>query len=863
MPITSTLSRSVILGLLGVALLLPGARAADSAESPRQRILFDRDWRFHQGDVPPGPGGTPDAAGFDDLTWRPVNLPHDWMIEGVKGTNPQNMDGPFDKGSPAGGGGAFLNGGIGWYRKTFTLPAEAQGKEITLLFDGAYMNADVWLNGQHLGTHPYGFTSFYYDITSALKHGGEKNALAVKLDVKQPSCRWYSGAGLYRDVWLIETAPAHVGMWGTYVTTPHIAADHAQVHVQTTVRNDGAAPQTVSLKITIVDPRGKTVAETAMEQPAIQAKGEARFDRDLVVPKPQLWSVENPTLYKEVTELTAGGHVLDHTETSFGIRSFQFTVDKGFFLNGKHVIIQGVCDHHDLGALGSAAYTRGIQRQLEILKSMGCNAIRTSHNPPAPALLDLCDRMGFVVMDEAFDEWKINKTTHGYGEFFDQWSEPDVVSMLDRDRNHPSIILWSIGNEIPEGFRDNAQAGPMAQRLAGFCHREDPSRPVTSACPGPPADWKDGLAKALDVFGINYSTYFYPANSPKSRAHPPSDPSRYGGTLPMVGSETQSQIDTRGEYGLSVNVDGEVHVDMRPDHQVSCYDGYWPKWANNPDDEFIALNKAPWVAGEFVWTGFDYLGEPYPYPWPARSSYFGIIDLCGFPKDRYYAFKARWGGKPLVHMLPHWTWPGFEGKPIPVKVYTNAQSVELFLNGKSLGSKRFPEDCERAISDPTTGATKPTAHLGWSVPYEPGELKAVATNNGNIVASDIERTAGQPVKIDAVADRGKILSGDHDLSFIKISILDKQGNICPNASPELQFSLTGNAATIAGLDNGDPTNHEFFQGTRHKAFHGLALAILKSHEDATGTVTLTISAPGLEPATVDVDVAPAGKAAVF
>ena len=468
-----------------------------------------------------------------------------------------------------------------------------------------------------------------------------------------------------------------------------------------------------------------------------------------------------------------GAAVLDTTETKFGVRTFKFTVDKGFFLNGKHVVIQGVCDHHDLGALGSAAYPRAIERQLEILKSMGCNAIRTSHNPPAPVLLDLCDKMGFVVMDEAFDEWKMNKTKFGYGQFFDQWSEPDIVSMLDRDRNHPSIILWSIGNEIPEGFRDTPQAGPMAQRLVALCHREDPSRPVTSACPGPVNDWKDGLAKALDVFGVNYSTYFYVTNSPENRANPPADPTKYGGQLPMVGSETQSQIDTRSEYGLSIDAQGNVNANMRPHNQVSSYDGYWPRWADNPDDEFISLDHAPWVAGEFVWTGFDYLGEPTPYPWPARSSYFGIVDLCGFPKDRYYAFKARWAGKPLVHLLPHWTWPGFEGKEIPVKVYTNAQSVELFVNGKSFGAKRYPQDCEQVRSEPAT-ATKASTHLAWSIPYEPGEIKAVASNDGKVVATDIERTAGAPAKIVAVADRSKIESGDRDLSFIKISILDKK-----------------------------------------------------------------------------------------
>lgn len=448
-----------------------------------------------------------------------------------------------------------------------------------------------------------------------------------------------------------------------------------------------------------------------------------------------------------------------------------------------------------------------------------------------------------------------------------------MLSMLDRDRNHPSIILWSIGNEIEEGRRGDPAAGPMAQRLAAICHREDPTRPVTSACPSPARDWSSGLAKALDVFGVNYNLRFYATNSPQSRANPPADPNTYGGQLPMVSSESQSQVDTRSEYGLSVDPQGQVQINPRPDHQVSCYDEFCPSWANSTDDQFIAMDRSPWVAGEFVWTGFDYLGEPTPYGWPSRSSYFGIVDLSGFPKDRYYEFKARWTNEPVVHILPHWTWPGFEGKAIPVWVTTNADTVELFLNGKSLGAKHFPADCaqvpdfKQAGRRPRPGATpaptpstprmKPSLHLEWSVPYEAGELKAVATKDGRVVATDIEETTGAPAKIVAVADRTNIASGERDLSFIKVSILDKDGNLSPDADPELQFALTGDAATIAGLDNGDPTNHEFFQGTQHKAFHGHALAILKSHEDTAGPVTLKITAEGLDPATVTIKVVPA------
>jgi beta-galactosidase len=845
----SILLRGALPAILTVTCYLQQAHPAraEAATLVREKILFDRDWRFQHGDAPGA-----DAPGFDDSGWRQLNLPHDWMIEGVKGAKAEDMDGPFDKGSPAGAGGAYLDGGVGWYRKTFTLPAADEGKEVTLLFDGAYMNADVWLNGQHLGTHPYGFTSFYYDITPALKYGADTNVLAVRLNVQQPCCRWYSGAGLYRDVWLIKTEPVHVGVWGTYVTTPKVSAESAQVRVQTTVNNDGNSPRQIVLTTILMDPKGNEVG-LAKEARRIDAKGVASFDQNIAVARPHLWSLETPTLYTAVTRITNAGGMLDQMDTPFGVRTIEFTVDKGFFLNGKHVPIQGVCDHHDLGALGSAAYPRALERQLEILKSMGCNAIRTSHNPPAPALLDLCDKMGFVVMDESFDEWKENHHTYGYAEFYDQWSEPDMVSMLDRDRNHPSIILWSIGNEIPEGRRGEPVAGPMAQRLVAICHREDPTRPVTSACPSPEKDWSSGLAQALDVFGINYNLRFYGTNSPESRAHPSTDPNRYSGQLPMVASESQSQVDTRSEYGLSVDAQGDVQINPRPDHQVSSYDGFCPSWANSPDDQFLALERSPWVAGEFVWTGFDYLGEPTPYGWPSRSSYFGIVDLSGFPKDRYYEFKAHWTNEPVVHVMPHWTWPGFEGKAIPVWAVTNADTVELFLNGTSLGVKNFPADCEQ-VMDAKSKQMKPSLHLAWSVPYEAGELKAVAKKDGRVVATDIVRTAGAPARIVAVADRSEIESGDRDLSFIKASIVDKDGNVCPDAGPELQFSVSGGAATIAGLDNGDPTNHEFFQGTQHKAFHGLALAILKSHEDEKGPVTLTISGEGLEPATVTIHV---------
>jgi len=824
-------------------------------DGPREIASFDRAWKFHLGEAIGA-----DQPAFDDTSWRALDIPHDWMIEGVPGADPSTMDGPFDKKSPAGADGGSLNAGIGWYRKTFTLPAASKDKHIVILFDGAYMDSQVWLNGKLLGNRPYGFSSFYYDLTPVAHFGDEQNVLAVRLNVEQPCCRWYSGAGLYRNVWLITTEPVHIAQWGTYITTPKAATDGADVRVQTKVRNEGTAPSDVVLTVRLFDADGKEVGHQDATK-SVAAQGEASFDQTLSLSSAKLWSPDSPVLYHAVSEVRVNGVLTDTVTTPFGIRSFVFTKDKGFFLNGQHVQIKGVCDHHDLGCLGSVALRRGYERQLQLLKSMGCNALRTSHNPPDPQLLDLCDQMGFLVMDEAFDEWKISKKKFGYGRFFDQWSEPDLVTMIDRDRNHPSIILWSIGNEVKEGHKGNPDAGPIATRLAAICHREDPTRPVTSACAKPTNVWNSGLAKALDVYGINYSPFYYAKNSPSLDVAAAVKGDDYDGHLPMFGSETASQVDTRGEYGLKLDAQGNVQIDPKPNFQVTSYDCWHTGWASTAETDLLDVKNAPWLAGEFVWTGFDYIGEPTPYQWPSRSSYFGILDLCGFPKDRFYIYKSQWSDEPVVHILPmNWTWPGFEGKTIPVRVFTNADSVELFLNGTSLGSKNYPADCadQTVIVDnkdkPSSTIKSPGLHLAWDVPYAPGELKAVATKDGKVVATDIVRTAGDPAQITLMPDRDKIIANGQDLSFIKVAILDKDGNVCPNADNEIQFAVNGSAADLAGVDNGDATNHESFQGPQHKAFHGLALAVLKSHYDTAGAVTLTASSPGLPSVTTAVSV---------
>ena len=856
---------NLVLALFLIGLVVNIGRAEDR---PRVVASFDRAWKFHLGEATGA-----DQTTFDDKSWRTLDIPHDWMIEGVPGADQAKMDGPFDPKSPAGADGAFLDGGIGWYRKTFTLPASAKGKQITILFDGAYMDADIYLNGQKLGNHPYGFTSFFYDLTAGLKFGGEKNVIAVRLNVQQPSCRWYSGAGLYRHVWLITTQPVHVATWGTYLTTPKISATSATVHANTRLENAGTDVVDGVLTTIVLDPAGHEAARSSksFSIPSLGASVPPTVvDQDLTVSQPQLWSPDTPALYHAVTEVRVKGTLVDSVTTPIGIRTLEFTKDKGFLLNGQHVQIKGACDHADLGCLGSAALKSGYERQLKILKEMGCNALRTSHNPPSPELLDLCDQMGIMVMDECFDEWKQSKRREGYGRFFDEWSQKDLTSMLRRDRNHPSIIIWSIGNEIPEATK--AGGSVLGQPLVDTCHREDPTRPVTSACPRPLPSVKFGFDKILDVFGINYQYGAY------------TDPSIHG-VDKVVASETASTVDSRGEYGLSLDAAGNVQVQTEPDKtfQMTSYDLWTPGASLNAEAEEVALQKAPWVAGEFIWTGFDYLGEPSPYRfWPARSSEFGASDLCGFPKDRYYMYQSQWSSKPMVHILPHWTWPGFEGKSIPVSVYSNADTVELFLNGRSLGVKHLPEDdefvdhyvnakrnatpaangqpVEKSASHTDKVPHVPSVHLAWSVPYEPGELKAVATKGGQVVATDVVRTAGPPAKITLTPDRTQITANGQDLSFIKVTLLDKDGNVCPNADNEIEFTVNGSAADLAGVDNGDPTNHESFQGPKHKAFHGLGLAVLRSHVDTTGAVTLTASAPGLSSVKTTVNVvAPYGE----
>ena len=720
------------------------------------------------------------------------------------------VEGQFESGSPGGSGGGYINAGTGWYRREFRLPASFRGKRVVVEFDGVYMDSDVWLNGEHLGNRPYGYSSFQYDVTPHLKFG-ERNVLAVRARVQQPCSRWYSGAGIYRHVRLVATDSVHIAQWGTSVTTPEVSKREASVRVETKVLNQSSSTQTVKLVAVLVDDTGRKIAtnSTALK---LEADSAGVCIQIFTLREPRLWSPESPRLYHAQINVLANGRPADDRTVPFGIRTFEFTTDKGFFLNGTHVDMKGVCLHHDQGSLGSAVHTRAIERQLEIMKNMGCNAIRTSHNPPAPELLDLCDRMGFLVMDEVFDEWIRNKTMYGYGRFFDAWSERDATDMILRDRNHPSIVMWSIGNEIPE--QDNADAYDMAKRLADICHNNDPTRPVTSACNSPAEAERSGFSKALDVFGVNYNVPFYQTLRGKAK---------------LIASETASAVSTRGEYNL-VQEGGTLTIKNQLKNQMSSYDD------TTAESTLRAIKNSPWVAGQFVWTGFDYIGEPSPFPWPSVSSYFGIVDLCGFPKDRFYLYQSQWTDKPVVHLFPHWNWPGYEGKQISVRCYSNCESVELFLNGISLGEKRAKDTKD--------------LHLEWMVPYAPGTLRAVARNSAKTACTDEVQTTGAPAKIVLSPDRSQIRADGEDLSYVTVRIVDKEGRVCPDADNLIRFVIDGEGI-IAGVGNGDPISHEAFKAHERKAFHGLCLAIVRS-QHTPGAITLSAVSEGLQAAQIAV-----------
>jgi beta-galactosidase len=773
---------------------------------------FDRDWHFHLGDVSNG-----QEPGTPDNSWRPLNLPHDWSIEGE-----------FSKDNPATPEGGALPGGIGWYRKTFTVPLANKGKQVYIDFDGVYQKSDVWINGHHLGFRPNGYISFRYELTPYL-HYGAINVIAVKVDnSSQPNSRWYSGSGIYRNVWLVTTDKVAIDHWGTFITTPKVSKAEASINLQVKVRNNTNKPQTVSLTTVILDAKGTTIATGNKEVKVSDTL--LTTTQDFKVSSPELWSDTRPYLYKAITKVYSGKILTDTYTTNFGIRYFNFDVDKGFTLNGVSEKLRGVCDHHDLGSLGAAINVRALERQLEILKDMGCNAIRTSHNPPAPELLDLCDKMGFIVMDEAFDVWQRHKEKYDYATYFDQWHKQDLEDQILRDRNHPSVIMWSIGNEIPE--QGKPSGGIIAKELAAIVHSLDKTRPITAANNNPDTTNKIIQSGAVDLTGYNYHFKEYP------NFH-----ARYPGKI-FIGTETTSALETRGYYDMPPKLDSirrwpvrnnyNDHVKMNSDNTVSAYDNVSAPWGSTHEESWKVIKKYPFLSGMFIWTGFDYLGEPTPYTWPSRSSYFGIIDLAGFPKDVYYMYQSEWTDKTVLHLLPHWNWES--GKTVSVWAYYNhADEVELFLNGKSLGKKAKQGD---------------DLHIEWQVPFEAGTLKAVSYKGGKIVTTAEVRTAGKPAKIELVADHKTISADGRDLSFVTVKILDKDGNIVPDADNKVDFKVTG-TGFVASVDNGDPVSHDPFKASYRKAFHGLALAILQSN-GKPGNITLSASADGLAPATLSV-----------
>ena len=768
----------------------------------RERLNFDKDWRFLLGD-----SAQMAKAEYNDSWWRRLDLPHDWAIEG-----------DFYVGNPSGASGGALPGGIGWYRKHFTINCESTANNRYFIeFDGVYMNSTVYVNGQKVGNRPYGYSSFEYDITPYVKEG--ENVVAVRVDNSdQPNSRWYSGCGIYRHVWLTETHPIHVKHWGVYVHDGKVEVDY-----------ENPTKQKVTVKNTWLDAAGKPAS----------------------IKKPRKWSCEDPYIYKVRTQLIVGGKVVDEVETTTGFRDFKFDAKTGFWLNGKNFKLNGVCEHHDLGCLGAALNEDALHRKLTKLKAMGVNSIRTSHNPPAPELLNMCDTMGLIVMDESFDMWRRRKTQNDYARFFDEWHERDLSDLVLRDRNHPSVLMWSIGNEVLEQW-SSAEADTltleqanlilnaghdastlakdgersvqslMTQHLAEIVKRYDTTRPITAGCQEPSPNNHLFKSGAIDIIGFNYHHQWakdVPKNFPDK---------------PFIFSESVSALQTRGYYMMPSD---KIYTAPEqwwlpytdPSYMCSAYDNMHASWSSTHEEMWDVVKHTPYVGGQYIWTGFDYIGEPTPYGFPARSSYFGIIDLAGFPKDVYYMYQSEWTQKPVLHLFPHWNW--IPGDEIDMWCYyNNADEVELFINGKSQGVRRKlrDEDNEKMRN------LNSKYHVGWRVTFEPGEVKVVARKDGSVVGEQTIRTAGAPERIRLSVDyQGKTTT------FITAEVVDKDGNLCPWAEDMIYFVGEGNGR-ILGTDNGCQTSMERFTSPKRKAFFGKCMVVV------SGNVTMTAKSPTLK-----------------
>ncbi|MFI8068125.1 glycoside hydrolase family 2 TIM barrel-domain containing protein [Streptomyces sp. NPDC086033] len=863
----SVLLASTAAPAAGVLLATPVAQAAESAgkASGRRTVALRDGWRFalvNPGGITDPTGEYTDAAvpGYDDSGWREIAVPHDWSIELAPTTG---------NGTTSGTG--FFPGGLGWYRLAFTLPPAFVGKRISVEFDGVYMDSYVYCNGTEVGRHPYGYTGFAIDLTDLLHTDGTtENVIAVKVQNRLPSSRWYSGSGIYREARLVVTDPVHVERWGTQVTTPEITAERARVRVRTSVVDESGTAGPVEIRSRIKDPRGRTVARAAT---TITVGTRATETHELTVPEPRLWDIAEPHRYTLETELRRDGKLVDTYRTPFGLRTFRFDPDEGFHLNGTHHKIKGVDLHHDLGALGAAVSIDAIRRQMTIMKSMGVNAFRTSHNPPSPEMIQVCEELGIVMLVEAFDCWRTGKTRYDYGRFFDEWCERDATEMVLAARNSPAVLLWSIGNEIPDSTSSAGLA--MADRIIAAIRAVDDTRPLIIGsdkyrrlpAKGSAADLM--LAK-LDGLGLNYNTAKSVDQLHAAYPH-----------LFLFESESSSETSTRGTYQEPEHLNtGENYTPGR--RETSSYDNNLASWTMSGEYGHKKDRDRKWFAGQFLWSGIDYIGEPTPYDvFPVKASFFGAVDTAGFPKDMYHLFRSQWADEPMVHLVPM-TWNHAVGDTVEVWAYANVPAVELFLNGKSLGTRTFDtkkttdgrtylETTEATGDDktftdgPYPGSyTSPNGsagklHLTWQVPYAPGELKAVARRNGKVVATDVLRTAGKPHAVRLTADRTSLAADGRSLAFVTADVVDSRGVVVPDAEHLISFAVTG--GSLAGLDNGREESAERYQATTRTAFHGKALAIVRSGTES-GVLKVTASAEGLRAGSAKVRTAPSRSVAV-
>ncbi len=776
----------------------PPAAFGARAYNGRRGEAWNTGWRFNRGDV-----SGAEKPSFGDSAWKSLELPHDWSIELA-----------FSSSSPSGSSGGYLDGGIGWYRKSFTLAPGAAGERIFLAFDGVYMNSQVWVNGTSMGTRPYGYSTFEYDITEQVKTDGSANVVAVRVNNNQPNSRWYSGSGIYRNVWLTRLGAVHIPQSGVFVTTPTVSEAAATVSVSTEVKNTTAGSNAVTVRSTITDADGSTVATGESPASNVASGSSTTVNQSLEVPSPRLWSTTSPYLYLVKVELEVGGAIVDTYLSPLGIRTVTFDANTGFALNGQRMKLRGVNMHHDLGALGAAINTRAMERQVEILMGMGVNAIRTSHNPPAPELLDITDRKGILILDEAFDTWTQTKTANDYGRVFGTWAQQDLQDMVKRDRNHPSVIMWSIGNEV------GGATTSTAQKLKDWVLAMDKTRAITWASNkmgGPHVSEGDdrNVAKLLDVVGYNYAPYAGDYDADR-RANP---------GWKIMGTEIAAAVRTRGVYHTPAGTVTKATSQSSPDRQCSSYDNEAAGFGETAEKSYLYDEDRAFVQGSFIWAGFDYLGEPTPYSsWPSKSSYFGAIDTAGFPKDVYYFYQSRWTTEPMVHILPHWNWKS--GDTVVVYVYSNCTSVELFLNDASQGAKSLASG---------------KLHFEWSVPWASGTLRAECTAGGS--ASATMKTAGAAARIALSADRDGIRADGQDMVFITADIVDASGVLVPAGNANLTWSISG-SGTLVGLDNGDPIDTTSHKGTSRKAFNGKALAMVRATKTA-GTITIKATASGL------------------